>query len=251
MSRTAQDDSLNGQVVVVTGSSSGIGAAIARRGAQLGATVVVNSSRSVEAGEALAAELHGASYCQAEVGSEEGRERLIRYTLEEHGRLDHLVNNAARTQVIPHAELERLTTEVWRDIFELNLFATYQMTLLALPHLRRSGRGSVLNITSLAGIRQLGSSIPYAVSKAALNHLTQLLAKQVGPEVRVNAVAPGLIETPWTADWTAQHEAISRSAPLRRTGRPEDVAHAAVALLTNGYTTGAVLLVDGGVGLTA
>src|SRR5690606_37943239 len=140
------------------------------------------------AGEALAAELPSASYVQADVADPAQAEALIATTVARHGRLDVLVNNAGTTQVIPHHDLDAVTDEVFRRIIDVNLFGTWQLTKLALPHLRATGDGAVVNVTSIAGVRPTGSSIPYAVSKAALNHLTVLLANVTGPEVRVNAV---------------------------------------------------------------
>jgi ketoreductase RED2 len=119
------------------------------------------------------------------------------------------------------------------------------MTLAALPALREA-QGSVVNISSVAGLRPTGSSIPYAASKAALNHLTVLLAKVVGPEVRVNAVAPGLIDTPWTADWEFQRAAVEAVTPLKRIGQPADVAEVVLALAGAAYVTGQVVAIDGG-----
>jgi ketoreductase RED2 len=134
---------------------------------------------------------------------------------------------------------------VWRRIFEVNVFGTWTMTLAALPALREA-KGSVVNVSSVAGLRAVGSSIPYAASKAALNHLTVLLAKVVGPEVRINAVAPGLIDTPWTADWDFLRQAVSEIAPLKRIGQPEDVAEVVLALARSTYMTGQIVAVDGG-----
>jgi ketoreductase RED2 len=237
------------QVVLVTGSSSGIGAATARLFAAEGATLVVNSVRSVEAGEELAASLPAASYVQADVGDADARKRLIDTAVESHGRLDVLVNNAGVTEVIPHHDLEAVTEDVFRRIFEVNVLGTFELTKLALPHLKASGRGAVINISSVAGLRQVGSSIPYSVSKAAVNHMTKLLANACGPEVRVNAVAPGLIRTPWTQDWEALHDAMGSRAPLGRSGTVEEVAESAVDLAANQYVTGHVLVVDGGFSL--
>jgi ketoreductase RED2 len=107
----------------------------------------------------------------------------------------------------------------------------------------------VVNVTSIAGIRATGSSIPYAVSKAALNHLTVLLANVVGPEVRINAVAPGLIRTPWTADWGPVHDLFGEKAPLGRSGEADDVAEVIVDIAASAYVTGQVIVVDGGVTL--
>ena len=242
-------DALAGQVVLVTGSSSGIGAALAHRLAHLGATVVVNSARSVEAGQALADELPGADYVQADVADEVAARRLVETVVSRHGRLDALVNNAGTTEVIPHHDLEAATPEVWRRIFDVNVIGTWQVTVAAVPHLRASPSGQVVNVSSLAGERPTGSSIPYACSKAALSHLTRLLANTLGPDVRVNAVAPGLVDTPWTEDWDAVRSFITAQAPLRRTATPDDVAEVILGLLRSRYVTGDVVLVDGGVHL--
>ena len=241
--------SLQGKVALVTGSSSGIGEAVARQLAADGASVVVNSARSVEAGERVAAELPDATYVQADVADEASARGLVDAAVERYGRLDILVNNAGTTVVIPHHDLEAATPEVWRRIFDVNVVGTWQLTVAALPHLKATGAGSVVNVTSLAGVRQTGSSIPYAASKAALNHMTRLLANVVGPEVRVNAVAPGLVDTPWTDDWDVQREFVRATAPLGRTARPEDIAEVVVGLVRATYVTGTVVVADGGLGL--
>ncbi|HUC04469.1 MAG TPA: SDR family oxidoreductase [Acidimicrobiales bacterium] len=242
------EPALEGKVVLVTGSSSGIGAAVAGRFAGAGARVVVNSARSVADGEAVAAALPGACYVQGDITVPEDAARLVEAAQERWGRLDVLVNNAGTTQVIAHHDLEAATVDVWRRIFEVNVFGTWSMTVAAMPALR-AARGAVVNIASVAGVRPTGSSIPYAASKAALNHMTVLLAKVVGPDVRVNAVAPGLIDTPWTADWDVVREVVSQIAPLKRSGTPDDVAEIVLALATSSYVTGQVVLVDGGLSL--
>ena len=187
-------------VALVTGSTSGIGAAVARRLAADGMRVVVNSVSSVGAGQALAAELDG-HYVQADISVDGEGARLVAETVERFGRVDVLVNNAGTTVRIDHADLDAATPEIFRRLYDVNVVGAWQVTVAAMPHLRASGDGCVVNVSSLAGIRPAGSSIPYAVSKAALNHLTLLLANTVGPAVRVNAVAPGLVDTPWTAEW--------------------------------------------------
>ena len=239
---------MKGHVVVVTGSSSGIGAAVARAFADLGAGVVVNSSRSVVDGEAVAASLPDACYVQGDITDPDAAQRLVDAALERWGRLDTLVNNAGTTAVIPHHDLEAASVEVWRRIFEVNVFGTWSMTLAALPALREA-KGSVVNVASVAGLRPTGSSIPYAASKAALNHMTVLLAKVVGPEVRVNAVAPGLIDTPWTAGWDFVREVVEQVTPLKRVGQPEDVAEVVLALARSSYVTGQIVGVDGGLSI--
>ena len=240
---------LNGKVAIVTGSSSGIGAAIARRFAREGAAVVVNSSNSVAAGEELAAELGNALYVQADVREESQCRALVDATLQRWGRLDVLVNNAGWTKVVPHDDLEGATDEVWHRILDTNVLGPWYLTRAAVAPLRDSGDGCVINMSSLAGVRVAGSSLPYAVSKAALNHMTRLLAAALGPEIRVNALAPGLIDTPWTEDWDDIRALISARAPLRRSGTPEDMAEACMALVQAGYVTGEVLVADGGMHL--
>jgi len=242
---------LQGKVAIVTGSSSGIGAATVRSLAAEGARVVVNSSRSEEAGRALAAEVPGAIYLQADIAQQDQARRLVADTVDQLGGLDILVNNAGTTQVIPHGDLEAASTDVWRRIFEVNVFGTWQVTTAAVPHLRRSGEGTVVNVSSIAGHRPTGSSIPYAASKAAVSHMTALLANVLGPEVRVNAVAPGLVDTPWTSteDWDLVRSFVQAQAPLKRSATAEDVAGVILSLVTAPYVTGEVVLVDGGLHL--
>jgi len=243
------DNRFAGQVVLITGSSSGIGAATAHRFAAAGAAVVVNSVTSVDAGRAVAAELGDATYVQADIAVEADCARLVERTVADHGRLDILVNNAGTTAVIPHNDLDAASPDVWRRIFETNVIGTWQLTVAAVPHLRSSGRGQVVNVSSLAGTRPVGSSIPYACSKAAVSHMTRLLANTLGPEIRVNAVAPGLVDTPWTEDWTVVREFVKAQAPMQRAATPDDVAEVILGLARSTYVTGEVVLIDGGLNL--
>ena len=238
----------DGRVALITGSSSGIGRAIAQRLAEEGARVVVNSVRSVEAGEELAASLPEAIYVQGDVSEVEAAEELVRRASEQWGRLDILVNNAGATTRIPHHDLEAVTADLFRQTLDVNLVGPWNVTRAAAPHLREHG-GDIVNISSIAGVRPTGSSIPYATSKAALNHLTRLLANALAPDVRVNAVAPGLIATPWTEDWQDMHRAVEARAPLQRVGTPDDIAEVCLGLLASGYVTGEVVVADGGLHL--
>lgn len=237
-------------VALVTGSTSGIGEAVVRRLAADGTRVVVHSRRSAEAGRALAAELGGV-YLQADLGVEEEARGLVEAALGHFGRLDVLVNNAGISRPIPHADLAAATPADWRQLLEVNLIAPWVLCTAALPALRRSpSGGSIVNVTSHAGVRPKGSSVPYAASKAALNHVTRLLAAALGPEVRVNAVAPGLVDTPMTKDWAEAHALWRDRAPLHRPARPADVADLVASVLGNGYLTGEVIVLDGGLNLT-
>ncbi len=242
-------DEFAGKVALVTGSSSGIGEQIAHRLSALGASVVVNSSSSVAAGEAVVAALPGeATYVQADISDQDQGKALLDATVECFGQLDILVNNAGWTTVVPHQDLDGLTDEILARTFDVNVFGTWWITKAAIPLLRRSDDGNVVTITSIAGVRPVGSSIAYSMSKAALNHMTVVLAKSHGP-IRFNAVAPGLVDTPWTESWGPMHEAVAAMAPIGRSATPDDCAEATLGFLRNRYTTGQVLVVDGGLTL--
>jgi len=244
-----QHKELDGKVAIVTGSSSGIGEEIARRLSDLGATVVVNSANSVDAGQQVANSLTTESlYVQADISDQSAGQKLIDTTISKFGQLDILINNAGWTTLVAHHDLDSLTDEIFEKTFDVNVFGTWWLTKAAMPHLKKSTDGNIVNITSIAGVRPVGSSIAYAMTKAALNHMTVLLAKSCGP-VRVNAVAPGLVETPWTRDWQAQHDNVSRVAPLKRSATPQDCGEATLALIRNKYATGQIFVVDGGLTL--
>jgi NAD(P)-dependent dehydrogenase (short-subunit alcohol dehydrogenase family) len=235
------------RVALVTGSTSGIGEATARRFAADGMTVVIHSRSSRELGLALAGEL-GGTYLQADLEQEDEATALVPQVLAAHGRLDVLVNNAGISWPVPHADLDGLSAADWRRLLEVNLIAPWLLCTAALPALRES-QGSIVNVTSHAGVRPKGSSIAYAASKAALNHVTKLLAAALGPEVRVNAVAPGLVDTPMTAEWTEAQELWRTVSPMRRAAQPADVADLIAAIVGHRYLTGEVILLDGGLNL--
>lgn len=240
---------LEGYVALVTGSSSGIGEQTARRLSALGAKVVVNSSSSVEAGQAVAASLPTeSSYVRADISDEEQTQKLVDATIDRFGKLDILVNNAGWTTVVPHHDLDALTDEIFDKTFQVNVYGTWQLTKAAIPHLRNSANPNVVTITSVAGIRPIGSSMAYSMAKAALNQMTQLLAKSYGP-IRFNAVAPGLVATPWTEDWNDLHASVAATAPIPRSATPDDCAEAVLACIRNQYMTGNIVVVDGGLTL--
>ena len=240
-------------VALVTGSTSGIGEAIARRLSRDGYAVVLHSRGSVEIGQALARELGAAAYVQADLAHEADRARLVREAVAVWGRLDVLVNNAGISRVIPHSDLTAATPEIWRELHEVNVVAPFQLVAEAQAALREAasrGRPAcVVNVRSHAGVRPKGASIPYAASKAALNHVTRLLALSLAPDIRVNAVAPGLVDTPLTAGWTQAQQLWRERAPMRRAASPEDVAQAVAMLVASDYLTGEILLCDGGLNL--
>jgi NAD(P)-dependent dehydrogenase (short-subunit alcohol dehydrogenase family) len=238
-------------VALVTGSASGIGAGIARRLAADGMTVVVHSRATRDAGLRIAAEI-GGTYQQADLADDLQCQALITGVIDEHHHLDVLVNNAGISWPIAHDDLSAVTASVWRQLLDVNLIAPWLLTSAALPALRSSARpggGAVINITSHAGVRPKGSSVPYAASKAALNHTTRLLAAALGPAVRVNAVAPGLVDTPMTAQWADAQQLWRERAPMGRAAQPKDVADLVSALVASTYITGEVIVLDGGLNL--
>lgn len=241
-------------VALVTGSTSGIGAAIARRLSGEGYAVILHSRSSAEAGHALAAELGPAAYIQADLAHDADRVMLVREAVALWGRLDVLVNNAGISRVIPHADFAAATPAVWQELYEINVVAPFRLVGEAESALRAAAQrgrpGCVVNISSHAGIRPKGASIPYAATKAALNHVTRLLALSLSPDIRVNAVAPGLVDTPLTADWTAAQQLWRERSPMRRPASPDDIAQAVAMLVGSDYITGEILLADGGLNLT-
>lgn len=238
---------LNNKVALVTGSTSGIGEAIVRKLNQEGAKVVVNSVSSKEKGEALAKELNGI-YCSADIAIEADCQRMIEAIIQHYGRLDFLINNAGTVGRSNSNTMIETSTEVFSQMLNDNVVGTWCLTHFAIPYLKQSNDGVIINITSCAGIdvAAASSSMPYAVCKAALNHLTKLLAKELGPEIRVNAIAAGLIKTPRTENFEEAIRKFTERTPLKRTGEPNDIAEIALALIKSNYINGEIVSVDGG-----
>ncbi|NEQ31186.1 MAG: SDR family oxidoreductase [Leptolyngbya sp. SIO4C5] len=242
------------RVALVTGATSGIGLAIAQQLAADGFAIAFHSVSSTEAGQALAALYPGATYTQANFAEQDQVRGLVRQVISHHGRLDILVNNAGISVVIPHAALKAATADIWRQLYEVNVIAPWTLIAEAEDALRQSSQPScpscILNISSHAGIRPKGASIPYAVSKAALNHVTRLLAVSLAPQIRVNAIAPGLVDTPMTQNWTAAQELWQARSPMKRGAQPTEIAQIAAMIVANPYLTGEIIIVDGGLNLT-
>ncbi|MDQ2994043.1 MAG: SDR family oxidoreductase [Pseudomonadota bacterium] len=235
------------KVAIVTGSTSGIGKAIASELAQQGVSVMINSHKSVAEGQAFAATLPDADYCQANLANEDEVKHLVNATLERFGKIDIIVNNAAATSGrIPHDDLDASTDEIFQQLFQTNFMGTWYLCRAAMPYLQKSNDGCILNISSIAGLRATGSSIPYSISKAAVNHLTLLLANCVGPHVRVNAIAPGFILTPRTQEWPEARAYFHDNSSLQKVGQPGDIACLALGIINSQFITGQVITADGG-----
>jgi len=238
------------KVALVTGSATGIGRTVAVQFAKKGLAVAVNYSRSETEAQETFTEVKRqgvpAILCRANVADETAVKQMIERCAKELGGLDVLVNNAGTTRFIDHTNLEALTDEVWEEIFNVNLKGTFYCSRAAMPHLQER-EGSIVNITSVAGLGGQGSSIAYAASKAALNCMTKSFARAFAPKVRVNAVAPGPVLTRWLADHAQHVERSMQLTPMQRPANPDDIAEVTIFLaLGTTFMTGQVVVVDGG-----
>ncbi len=248
---------LEGGVAIVTGSSSGVGAATARQLAEKGCHVVINyASNEQGARETQAAcEAFGVEtlVLQADVADDAACRRLAAEADAKWGRIDALVNNAGTTKFCNHADLEGLSAEDFQRIYAVNTVGAYQMVRAVEPAMRRGGRGSIVNVASIAGVMGVGSSIAYAASKGAMITLGLSLARVLGPEIRLNTVCPGFIQGDWLeqgmgSDTYARTKSfLEENTPLKLTSTPDTVAEVIVYFLTGAETvTGETLLLDGG-----
>jgi 3-oxoacyl-[acyl-carrier protein] reductase len=244
-----------GRVVLITGASSGVGAALATKLAEMGARVVVNYSRSAEAADAVVTQITAAVGLLRDIRLY--RERLVATTLEHFGQLDVLVNNAGTTTFVPHDELDALTEDIWLRTLRVNLVGAFMMSREVAPHIEVAGGGEIVMTSSIASTTANGSSIAYCASKAGMNSLTRTLAKTLGKKkIRVNAVLPGLIDGDWAFNtWgggdAEQYEGLKKmfadQTPLGHVVTPEDVADTILSLITGSdYVTGQLVTLDSG-----
>ena len=243
---------LKGQVALVTGGGTGIGRGISLAFAREGGRVAVNYSKSREKAEDTVQRIKGggghAIAVQADVSKEADVRRLVDTVVREWGQLDILVNNAGWTRRTPHAEIDLLTDEIWRKTLDTNLIGAWYCIKHAIPHMQRQGKGVIINVTSVAASHGLGSSMAYCASKAGLGVLSKSLARAFGPTIRVNNLAPGLVDTGFV-DWTPEvFEEGRRAISTPDLPTPEDLAEAALFLAADAKaTTGATIFVDGGI----
>jgi 3-oxoacyl-[acyl-carrier protein] reductase len=242
--------SLDGKVAVVTGASSGIGAASARLFAEAGARVVVGYNKGVDRANAVAAELAGDGHKAMYLPLEDTAQiNWVAAEVEsEFGRADILVNSAGFTRMVAHKDLDGLTDDLIDAVLTANVRGPFATIRAFAPLLKASGDGVIVNISSGAAERGTGSSIIYGASKAALNTMSMALARVLGPEIRVVVVAPGMVHTDFVPGRTEEmmHQA-AMSTPLKRAIEAEDVARAVLASVTHlTHTTGSIIGVDAG-----
>ena len=248
---------VQGKRALITGASRGVGAVTALKLAELGVHVAVNYARSRQEGEAVAAKARALGVTGIAIGADISRgseaARLVDEAARALGGLDILVNNAAITRFIDLTDLAGVTDEAWDDIFGTNVRGLFNVTRAAAPHLKASGDGVVVNLGSLAGLSDAGSSIPYCASKAAVHSLTRTLSRALAPEVRVNCVAPGFINTEWhlrnpkQGAYQTRLDQAKAETLLKKVCEPEDIADAILSFIVyNRFATGQVLMVAGG-----
>jgi 3-oxoacyl-[acyl-carrier protein] reductase len=248
---------VEGGVAIVTGSSSGVGAACARQLAERGCNVLINYASNADGAERTraACEAFGVEteVVQADVSRDEDCQRLAGTALERWGRIDALVNNAGTTKFCDHADLDGLSREDFENIYAVNTVGPYQMTRAVAPAMKRGGRGAIVNVASIAGVMGVGSSIAYVASKGALISMSLSLARVLGPEIRVNTVCPGFIQGDWLesgmgADrYQATKQFLEETTPLKLTTTPDTVAEGIVYFICGAdVITGETLIMDGG-----
>ena len=248
-----------GQVAIVTGSSNGIGAEAALGIARHGGKVVVNYASNQKAGDAIVAQCKAlgadAIAVGADVSEDANCKKLVEAAIDQWGQLDIVVNNAGTTKFMAHDDLEGLDKTDFEEIYALNLIAPYQMIKQARPHLKKSGAGSVVNMSSVAGVRGIGSSIAYAASKGALNTATLALARALAKDkIRVNAVCPGFVGTDWFRNAFGEEvvnkisEGQKAVTPMNQVAGAQDITGPILFFASrfSQHVTGQLLVVDGG-----
>ena len=250
------------KVAIITGSGSGIGAASAVLLARNGWNVVINYASRIDSARevARACEVHGAEVLlsKANVAEDADCRRMAAEAMTRWGRIDALINSAGATRFADHADLEALSGDDFLEVYRINVVGPWQMVRAVAGHMKSGGSGVIVNISSVAAIRGTGSSVAYATSKAALNAMTLSLARNLGPEIRVNVVCPAMVTGRWHLEhlgaekYEAQMTSFANSTPLKQRVDPEDIASAVCWLIDDAVkVTGQVIVVDAGASIGA
>lgn len=252
---------IRGKAAIITGSAMGLGAAVAVKLAARGVNVVINYSKSEKEAREVAAECAALGVetlvVKANIADDADCRRLANETMEKWGRIDILVNNAGTSVFADHRNLDALSADDFHYIYGLNVVGPYQMTRAVAPAMKAGGKGAIVNVSSIAAVVGIGSSIAYAASKGALNTMTLSLARALAPEIRVNAVCPGFIGTRWFSDrldadgYQGMLDTQRKITPLKRAGTPDDIADSVVFFCAEGaeHITGETLITDAGMHL--
>ncbi|WCN38769.1 SDR family NAD(P)-dependent oxidoreductase [Aneurinibacillus uraniidurans] len=241
---------LNNKVALVTGGGTGIGRATCLALAKRGATVVVNYSRSTVDAEETVQIINNeggrAIAIRADVSKDKEVREMVGIIIERFGTVDLLVNNASITRHIPLDDMEAVTEEAWDELYNVNVKGMFYCARAVAPFMKNNKQGAIVNLGSIAGQTGVGSSLPYAVSKAAVHGLTKSLARALAPDIRVCCIVPGAVATRW---WAGKEEQMKQLAPnllLQRIASPEDIAQMICAVLEQEAMTGQIITVDSG-----
>jgi 3-oxoacyl-[acyl-carrier protein] reductase len=242
---------LSGKIALVTGGGTGLGKEVSLQLARAGADVAINYTKSVADAEATAGEIRAlgrrAMTVRGDVSKDADVKAMVDQVVNTLGGIDLLVNNAGYTIFADFKKLDDVSEDEWDRVMAVNVKGAFLVSRAVAPAMRARGAGAIVNITSTAGVRAGGSSIPYSVSKAAENMLTRCLAISLAPEITVNAVAPGLMDTRWGRLWGDQlFEDMPKTAPLQKIATLEEIAESVIFLLKNRSTTGQTFVLDGG-----
>ncbi len=241
---------LKNKVALVTGGGTGIGKATCIALAERGATVIVNYSRSQadadETVQTIKSSGGRAIAIQADVSQDREVREMVNTIVQQFETVDLLVNNASITRHIPLDDLEAATEEVWDELYAVNVKGMFYCARAVAPLMKQKKQGAIVNVGSIAGLTGSGSSLPYAVSKAAVHGLTKSLAHALAPEIRVCSVAPGAVATRWWAGREERMEQLSRHLLLQRIATPDDIAKIICSALEQEAMTGQIITVDSG-----
>lgn len=237
------------KIVIVTGASRGIGREVAKELAESGITVIANYNKSEEKAKKLQQELEEQNFkleiFKADVSKREDVKKLVEYTIEKHGKIDILINNAGISE---YKLFTDETDEDWDKLINTNLYSAFAMSQEVIPNMVHNKKGCIINISSIWGIVGGSLEVLYSISKAGLDGMTKALAKELGPSnIRVNSIAPGMINTKMNSKFTEKEiEEIKEEIPLERLGNPQDIAKCVKWLIDDNYTTGQVISINGG-----
>ena len=238
------------KTVIVTGGGTGIGRATSLLLAQKGASIAIVYSKSKEEAEDTVKEINKsgseAIAIKADVSDEKQVEIMVETVHDSFGDINYLVNNASITRQLPFKELELINDNVWDELFATNVKGMFYCAKNVAPIMKKSSNGAIVNIGSIAGVNGLGSSLPYAVTKSAVHGLTKSLSHALLPEIRVNCVVPGAVETRWWKGNEDKMNQLARKLSLGHISVPEDIAEIVLMALTNKSMTGQLLIADNG-----
>ena len=237
------------KIAIVTGASRGIGREVAKELVESGITVIANYNKSEEEAKKLQQELEEQNFkleiFKADVSKREDVKKLVEYTIEKHGKIDILINNAGISE---YKLFTDETDEDWDKLINTNLYSAFAMSQEVIPNMVHNKKGCIINISSIWGIVGGSLEVLYSISKAGLDGMTKALAKELGPSnIRVNSIAPGMINTKMNSKFTEKEiEEIKEEIPLERLGDPQDIAKCIKWLIEDNYTTGQVISINGG-----